>query len=121
MEGKGACECCEILNNSLLESPEQSITNKRKGSRQNKRPLGLNSDLLGVLKSKKEAYQLWKGGKIPTQDYKNLARACRDANRKVRAQLELKLARDVKNKKGSSVMPLVKQKHRKDIGREMSY
>ncbi|KAK4807115.1 hypothetical protein QYF61_018456 [Mycteria americana] len=50
--------------------------------------------------SKKEAYRLWKGSQIAIEDYKNLARVCRDAVRKAKAQLELKLARAVKNKKG---------------------
>ncbi|GAB0209887.1 hypothetical protein GRJ2_003454400 [Grus japonensis] len=53
----------------------------------------------GIYKAKKEAYQLWKGSQIVIEDYKNLARACRDAVRKAKAQLELKLARGVKNNK----------------------
>ncbi|KAK4806136.1 hypothetical protein QYF61_001059 [Mycteria americana] len=67
--------------------------------------------------SKKEAYRLWKGSQIPIEDYKNLARACRDAVRKAKAQLELKMARDVKNnKKGFFRYMSSKQKHREDIG-----
>jgi len=72
MEGKGACECWEFLKNSLLEAQEQSIIYKGKG-RLNKRPPWLNNELLDVLKSKKEAYKLWKGVQIPAEDYKNLA------------------------------------------------
>ncbi|KAK4807158.1 hypothetical protein QYF61_024278 [Mycteria americana] len=69
------------------------------------------------LKAKKEAYRLWKGSQIAIKDYKNLARACRDAVRKAMAQLELKLARAVKNnKKGFFRYVSSKQKHKEDIG-----
>ncbi|KAK4815621.1 LOW QUALITY PROTEIN: hypothetical protein QYF61_004836 [Mycteria americana] len=57
------------------------------------------------------------GSQIPIGDYKNLARACRDAVRKPKAQLELKLAKVVKyNKKGFFRFVSIKQKHREDIG-----
>jgi len=46
----------------------------------------------------KEAYRLWKGSHICAEDYKNLARACRDADWKVKPRLEVKLARDIKKK-----------------------
>ncbi|KAM7123181.1 uncharacterized protein J5F26_001312 isoform 1-T1 [Ciconia maguari] len=38
-------------------------------------------------------------GRIPVENYKGIARACRDAVRKAKDQLELELARDVKNYK----------------------
>ncbi|XP_009951836.1 PREDICTED: phosphatidylinositol 4-phosphate 5-kinase type-1 beta-like [Leptosomus discolor] len=88
---------------------------KRKEGTDKRPPLRLNYDLLDVLKSKKEAYQLWKGGPIPVEDYRNLARACRDADRKVKAPLEPKLARDVK-KKAFSRQVSSKQEHREDTG-----
>ncbi|KAK4806811.1 hypothetical protein QYF61_005607 [Mycteria americana] len=67
--------------------------------------------------SKKEVYRLWKGSQIAIEDYKNLARACRDAVRKAKVQLELKLAKDVKNnKKGFFRYVSSKQKHREDRG-----
>jgi len=45
--------------------------------------------------------QYFVGRQIPIENYKGIARACRDAVRKPKAQLKLKLARDVKNyKKG---------------------
>ena len=70
-----------------------------------------------MLKSKKEACRLWKGIQIATEDYKNLAQACRDAVRKTKAHLELKVAKDVKHKKkGFFGYMSSKQKHREDIG-----
>lgn len=52
---------------------------------------------------------------MPTEDYKNLGRACRGADRKVKAQLELKLARDIK-KKGFFRYVSSRQEHREDLG-----
>ena len=69
-----------------------------------------------MLKSKKAAYQLRKDSQIGINDYKNLARACRDEVRKARAQLELKLDKDVKsNNKERFRYVSSKQKHREDI------
>ncbi|KAK4823576.1 hypothetical protein QYF61_003580 [Mycteria americana] len=70
-----------------------------KGSRQRKRPPWLNCKLLSLLKTKREAYQRWKSGQIPIENYKGIARTCRDAVRKAKAQLKLRLARHVKNYK----------------------
>jgi len=46
-------------------------------------------------------YQRWKSRRIPIENYKGTARACRDAVRKTKTQPKLKLARDVKNYKKS--------------------
>ena len=42
---------------------------------------------------------MWKEGKATWEEYRNVVRACRDATRKAKAHLELKLATDVKNNK----------------------
>jgi len=42
---------------------------------------------------------MWKEGQATWEEYRNIARACRDATRKAKAHLELNLARDVKNNK----------------------
>lgn len=47
----------------------------------------------------KDKYWLLEGGQISIEDYKNLTGACRAAVRKAKAQLELKLTKDVKNNK----------------------
>lgn len=50
---------------------------------------------------KKEIYGIWKNGHGSWEEYRNVAKVCRDVTRKVKAHLELNLARDVKdNKKG---------------------
>ena len=75
---------------------------KGKGGGQSKRPPWLNRELLSLLKTKREAYQRWKSGQITIENYKGIARTCRYAVKKAKTQLKLKLARDVKNYKGSS-------------------
>jgi len=42
----------------------------------------------------------WKLGQVLWEEYKEAARLCRDGVRKAKAQLELNLASNAKNKKG---------------------
>lgn len=55
------------------------------------------------------------------QDYKNLARTCRDVVRKAEDKLELQLDKYVKNdKKGFFRYLSSKQKHREDVHRPVT-
>ncbi|GAB0204370.1 hypothetical protein GRJ2_002902600 [Grus japonensis] len=117
MEDKGASECWEFFKNALLEAQNQFIPFKGKGSRQNKRLPRLNCELLSLLKTKREEYQRWKSRQTLIENYNSIARVCRDAVRKAKVQLELKLARDVKNyKKGFFRYINNKQKQKENIG-----
>jgi len=51
------------------------------------------------LKSKNKMHRQWKQGQVLQNEYKETPRLCRDEVRKAKAQLELNLARDAKNKK----------------------
>ncbi|KAM6036240.1 uncharacterized protein LJ206_001286 [Theristicus caerulescens] len=117
MEDKGANECWEFFKNALLEAQKQFIPYKRKGSKQSKRSPWLNHELLGLLKTKREAYQRWRSGRLSVENYKGIARVCKDAVRKAKAQLELELARDVKNHKKRFFRYVnCKQKQKENIG-----
>ncbi|GAB0207550.1 mitochondrial enolase superfamily member 1 [Grus japonensis] len=60
---------------------------------------------------------MWKKGLDTWEEYRNVVRACRDATRKAKAHLELKLARDVKdNKKGFFKYINSKRKTRENVG-----
>jgi len=48
---------------------------------------------------KGELHRQWKQGLASWEEYKEAAQLCRDGVRKAKAQLELNLARDAKNKK----------------------
>ena len=115
MEDKGTNECWEFFNNALLEAQKQFIPFKGKGSRESKRPPWLNCKLLSLLKTTREACQ--RRGWIPVENYKGIARVCKDRVRKTKAHLELKLARDVKNyKKGFFRYVNNKQKRKENTG-----
>ena len=60
---------------------------------------------------------MWKEGQATGEEYRNVVRECRDAMRKAKAHLELKLARDVKNnKKGFFNYISSKRKTRDNVG-----
>jgi len=42
---------------------------------------------------------MWKEGQATWEEYRNVVRACREAMRKAKVHLELKLARDVQDNK----------------------
>lgn len=78
MQVKEACKCWELFDNNPSEL-QHSIPYKGKGRRQNRRPPFLNNELLCVLKSKKEAYNLWRSDPLCIKDYRSVARACKVA------------------------------------------
>ena len=76
-------------------SPSEEVS---RGGRQ---PLWLCKDLQLKLREKREMYRKWKQGCVSWKEYRAVVRVCRDGIRKAKAQMELNLARDVKdNKKG---------------------
>lgn len=66
-----------------------------------KRLAWMSKELTEKLKQKKKVYRLWKKGLATWKECKNVVSACRDAIRKAKACLQLKIAKEVKdNKKG---------------------
>jgi len=59
----------------------------------------MNKELLDKVKHKKEAYRGWKQGQVAWEEYRETARAIRDQVRKVKALVELNLARNAKGNK----------------------
>jgi len=77
----------------------------------------LNKELLAEIRWKRKVHGMWKEGKATWEEYRNVVRACRDAKRKAKAHLEMKLARDVKNnKKGFFKYINSKRKTRDNVG-----
>ena len=61
----------------------------------------LNTVLQLKLREKREMYRKWKQGSVSWEEYRAVVPVCRDRMRKAKVQMELNLARDVKdNKKG---------------------
>ncbi|CAM4557941.1 unnamed protein product [Lepidochelys kempii] len=101
LKGKGVQESWLYFKESLLRLQGQTIPMSRKNSKYGRRQAWLNGEILADLKHKKEAYKKWKVGHMTREEYKNIARACRNEIRRAKSHLELQLARDVKsNKKG---------------------
>jgi len=77
----------------------------------------LNKELPAELRWKRKVHGMWKVGQATWEKYRNVVRACRDATRKAKAHLELKVARDVKNnKKGFFNYISSKRKARDNMG-----
>lgn len=72
----------------------------------------MNQELLTKQKCRKETSGRRKQG----QEYRDTLPACRDENKKAKTQLELNLAKDVRDKKGFSKYPGDKRKRREPCG-----
>jgi len=59
----------------------------------------LNREVLLGLRKKRRVYHLWKKGQVTQEEYRGLVRSCREDIRKVKAQLELRVATVVRDKK----------------------
>ncbi|KAK4831897.1 hypothetical protein QYF61_020044 [Mycteria americana] len=70
----------------------------RKTSRRG-RPTWLTRELWLELRKKRRVYDLWKKGRATQEDYKRVARLCREKIRRAKAELELNLAAAVKDNK----------------------
>ncbi|CAM4607923.1 unnamed protein product [Lepidochelys olivacea] len=117
MKGKGVQESWLYFKESLLRLQGQTIPMCRKNSKYGRRPAWLNSEILADLKHKKEAYKKWKVGHMAREEYKNIARACRNEIRRAKSHLELQLVRDVKsNKKGFFRYVGNKKKAKESVG-----
>ncbi|PKU28199.1 hypothetical protein llap_21498 [Limosa lapponica baueri] len=77
----------------------------------------MNKELLDKFKSKKEAYRGWKQGRVDWVEYRETVRVTRNQIRKAEAQIELNLARDIKdNEKNFYKYIRDKGKTSKDVG-----
>ncbi|KAK4810884.1 hypothetical protein QYF61_013292 [Mycteria americana] len=68
-------------------------------SQRGRRPAWLNRELWLELRKKRRVYDLWKKGQATQEDYKGVARLCREKIRRAKAELELSLAAAVKDNK----------------------
>jgi len=99
LEGRGIQECWSLFKRHFLHAQEWCIPLRKKSSKGSGRPAWLNKELLAELRQKRKVHGMWKEGQATWEEYRNVVRACRDATRKAKAHLELKLARDDKNNK----------------------
>ena len=92
LKGKVVQEAWMLLKMEILNAKEQAVPECPKASRQGRRPMWMNRELLLRLQKKRRVYVLWKKGQANWGDYKEVAKVRREEVRKAKAQLELKLA-----------------------------
>ncbi|KAK4831702.1 hypothetical protein QYF61_018754 [Mycteria americana] len=97
--GKGVQEGWTFFKEEVLKAQEQAVPRCRKTSRQGRRPAWLTRELWLELRRKRRVYDLWKKGRATQEDYKGVARLCREKTRRAKAELELNLAAAVKDNK----------------------
>ena len=100
LKGMGTEQSWQLFKDTLLRAQWLSIPQEKKSRRGGRRPLWLCKDLQLKLREKREMYRKWKQGCVFWEEYRAVVRVCRDRIRKAKAQIELNLARDVKDKKG---------------------
>ncbi|KAK4826464.1 hypothetical protein QYF61_009191 [Mycteria americana] len=83
----------------VLKAQERAVPRCRKTSRRGRRPAWLTRELWLELRKKRRVYDLWKKGQATQEDYKGVARLCREKIRRAKAELELNLAAAVKDNK----------------------
>ncbi|KAK4819525.1 hypothetical protein QYF61_006018, partial [Mycteria americana] len=99
LKGKGVQEGWTFFKEEVLKAQEQAVPRYRKTSWQGRRPAWLNRELWLELRKKRIVYSLWKKGQATQEDYKGVARLCREKIRRAKAELELNLAAAVKGNK----------------------
>ena len=99
LKGRGVQEGWALFKKEILLAQEQSVPMCPKTSQRGGRLAWLNRELCLELRRTKKVYNLWKRGRATQEDYKNVARPCRDKVRKAKAHLELNLATAVKDNK----------------------
>ncbi|KAK4829727.1 hypothetical protein QYF61_006188 [Mycteria americana] len=97
--GKGVQEGWTFFKEEVLKAQERAVPRCRKTSWQGRRPAWLTRELWLELRKKRRVYDLWKKGRATQEDYKGVARLCREKTRRAKAELELNLAAAVKDNK----------------------
>ncbi|KFQ63342.1 hypothetical protein N334_13791, partial [Pelecanus crispus] len=89
----------QIFKDTFHRAQELSVPKCKKSGKEGKRPTWLSRDVLVKLKNKRELHRQWKQGQVSWGEYRETTQLCREEVRQAKAQLELNLARDVKNNK----------------------
>ncbi|KAK4819670.1 hypothetical protein QYF61_009779, partial [Mycteria americana] len=97
--GKGVQEGWTFFKEEVLKAQERAVPRCRKTSRRGRRPAWLTRELWLELRKKRRVYDLWKKGRATQEDYKGVARLCREKTRRAKAELELGLAAAIKDNK----------------------
>ncbi|NXU58904.1 LIN1 transcriptase, partial [Turnix velox] len=106
-----------VFKDQLLQAQELCIPRKKKMGKNARRPPWISKELLDMVRWKKKMYQNWKHERVNWEEYKQVVRGTREKIRKAKAEVELKLARDIKgNKKNFYKYVNEKRKTRENVG-----
>ncbi|KAK4827614.1 LOW QUALITY PROTEIN: hypothetical protein QYF61_019539 [Mycteria americana] len=97
--GKGVQEGWTFFKEEVLKAQKRAVPRCRKTSWRGRRPAWLTRELWLELRRKRRVYDHWKKGRATQEDYKGVARLCREKTRRAKAELELSLAAAVKDNK----------------------
>ncbi|RMC16185.1 hypothetical protein DUI87_08399 [Hirundo rustica rustica] len=101
LETRGAQECWLNFEDHFLHAQDQWIPTREKSEKNAKRPSWMGKKWLSKLRDKNKAFGKEKQGRAIWEEYKEIVRQARDKAREAKAQLELNVARDIKdNRKG---------------------
>lgn len=77
----------------------------------------MNKELLSILRQKQKIHRRWKQGQVTWDEYREVVSVSRNEIRKVKAHLELNLAKNVKDKKKGFFKYINnKQKTKENVG-----
>lgn len=88
-----------IQRSLLLRLKNSASWWARNQAKQMRGPVWIIKELLSLIRHKKETHRRWKWGWATWTEYRNVNRTSKNETRRVRANLELILAKDVRNKK----------------------
>jgi len=99
LRDRGTEQSWQVFKYVFQGAQELSIPKCKKSGREGKKPAWLRQEMLVKLRKKRELHSQWKQGLASWEEYREAARLYKDGVRKAKAQLELNLARAVKNNK----------------------
>jgi len=99
LKSMGTEQTWQLFKDTLLRAQQLSIPQQKKLSRGGRRASWLWKDLQLKLREKGEISRRRKQGCVSWEEYRVVVHVCRDRIRKAKAQMELNLARHVKDNK----------------------
>ncbi|KAK4825642.1 hypothetical protein QYF61_001427 [Mycteria americana] len=99
LKGKGVQKGWTFFKEEVLKAQERAVPRCQKMSQWGRRLAWLNREIWLELRKKRRVYDLWKKGQATQEDYKGVARLCREKIRRAKAELDLNLAAAVKDNK----------------------
>jgi len=98
-----------LFKDAFLRVQELSIPQNKKAGRKGRKPAWLGKDTAGQTEGKEGYVQVVEMRTVTWEDYRDAVQGCRGEFRKAKAQIELNLAKEVKNRNKGSEGTLVRR------------